>query len=55
MEIQLDTPIEVNKSQYDTIQQHLQGYCAFQIKDGKYFVKVWHPYAIERVKNIIKA
>lgn len=36
-----DKPIEVTAKQYGRIMTELKGVCAGQIKEGKYFVKIW--------------
>lgn len=41
--IKHDTPIEVSKKKYDYIMTRLAGTCAGQERDGKCFIKLWHP------------
>lgn len=41
MEINYDKPIEVSQKQYSRIMSELKGVCAGNIKDGKYFIKIW--------------
>lgn len=53
-EIKYDTPIEVTKEQYLTAEVNLRGVAAFQEKDGKYFVKLWHGGYKPALRKILK-
>jgi hypothetical protein len=50
MEIIYNTPIEVNKKQYDACMNTLSGIVAGRVSDGKYYIKVF----LMRYKNNVK-
>ncbi len=39
--IKYDTPIEVTKSQYNTLMNKFAGIVAGREEEGKYYIKVW--------------
>lgn len=41
MKVEYDKPIEVSKDKYELLIRVFTGVVAGQIKDGKYYIKVW--------------
>lgn len=40
--IAYDEPIEVNQKQYEEVSKRFTGLCAFQEKEGKFYIKLWY-------------
>jgi hypothetical protein len=53
MEITYNTPIEVNKRQYQACMSNLSGIVAGRISDGKYYIKVFLMRYKKNVKQIL--
>ncbi len=52
-QIECDTPIEVNEKMYALLMHKFSGIVAGQILDGKYYIKVWMPRYIDKIKKFI--
>lgn len=53
--IKYNQPIECTAKQYSILMRDFAGICAGQIKDGKYFIKVWLMEYKDQVRTILNS